>query len=364
MGPTLDHLPHFPCRPYAQADNKVTIESFDSDIEIQTEVLAASIQVRFFIRGLSGSLRLRFPKIKFRSNPKTVEEQARIFYRLVDVTESAILDTDYYTHLSRSLEDLEINLGLFPEVVDITPFIEVLVGEEARTKFFENLNVAGRWQEWLLQLRAVDKLLDAEAVRQHVGNLSISLIARNPQQAIHLLGVCQKDPKLSRLGEVFSNNMANGLQSIAADARTQAEEAILAWAVQCDVESWDIDLETGDIDFLSLRRRLDDFSLDVIPHVLWKLIGAIHARICDCDNDAGPLLDKFAWCVQQAEKLSPNWPRIPAALKLIAAGEIPRTVRDGGMILEKAVDDLPALDVATLNQYGVPQKIASFHLRY
>src|SRR5262249_34372924 len=74
------------------SDKQVKIESFDSDVVVQTDELASSIQVRFFIRGLSGSLRLRFPKVAYKTQLKTVEDQAIVFYRLANATVNAILD--------------------------------------------------------------------------------------------------------------------------------------------------------------------------------------------------------------------------------------------------------------------------------
>ena len=68
-----------------QADPQVRIESFEADIEVRAEDLAGLTTVRFVIRGLSGSLRLKFPKLDYKNEPKTIEEQARVFYRLVDV---------------------------------------------------------------------------------------------------------------------------------------------------------------------------------------------------------------------------------------------------------------------------------------
>src|SRR5262249_10462217 len=102
-------------------DKKVKIESFDSDIPVKTDELASSILVRFFIRGSSGSLRLRFPKVTYKRELKTPEDQAIVFYHLAHATVNAILDADYYTHQPRSLDELSADLGMFPEMVDLTP---------------------------------------------------------------------------------------------------------------------------------------------------------------------------------------------------------------------------------------------------
>src|SRR5690606_37379971 len=97
------------------------------------------------IRGLSGSLRLRFPKISCKKQPDTDEEQARVFYRLADSTVSAILDDDYYAHRLRSLNDIRTELLLIPDMVELAPFREVLLSSEARRKFLLELDLGEQW---------------------------------------------------------------------------------------------------------------------------------------------------------------------------------------------------------------------------
>ncbi|MCD6405483.1 MAG: hypothetical protein J7M19_06625 [Planctomycetes bacterium] len=129
-----------------RTDAQVKIESFDSDVHVLADELASPIQVRFFIRGLSGSLRLRFPKIIFKSQLKTPEEQTCAFYRVVDVTVNSILDSDYYAQQRWSIEDLDTDLGMFPDLVDLTPFREVV-----RTQRFDSdvewVGLGGRGRE-------------------------------------------------------------------------------------------------------------------------------------------------------------------------------------------------------------------------
>src|SRR5262245_6723779 len=141
-------------------DKKVKIESFDSDIPVKTDELASSILVRFFIRGSSGSLRLRFPKVTYKRELKTPEDQAIVFYHLAN----AIVDADYYTHQPRSLDELSADLGMFPEMVDLTPFREVLVRLEARNKFLLSIDLGEPWPRWGPHLQAIDELLESDAI--------------------------------------------------------------------------------------------------------------------------------------------------------------------------------------------------------
>jgi len=337
-----------------QADAAVTVESFDSDIEVRAEELASPIQVRFFIRGLSGSLRLRFPKIEYKREPKTVEEQARVFYHLVDITENSILDADYYTHLPRSLDELDIDLGMFPDMVDLTPFREVLTNASARAELIEKLDCGAPWQEWQPHLRALDQLLTSDAVSEHVTRLAEALAQAEPQRALQLIGVSQDDAKVGRVGAIAARSVAAQLQSIPAELRAQAESTLLSWAIACEEDSWDVHPGTGDISVLDLQWQLDDLSLDVIPSVLWKLIGVLHARLSKCDGGVRPLLDKYAWCIDQAKALPANHSKNPTALRLVAADRVPQAAQDGAKVLKQPVRDLGALDDGVLAQYGLP----------
>lgn len=337
-----------------QADTEATIESFDSDIEVRAEELASPIQVRFFIRGLSGSLRLRFPKISYRNDPKTVEEQVRVFYRLVDVTENSILDADYYTHLPRSLDELDIELGMFPDMVDLTPFREVLTSADARAKFIDNLDLGAPWQAWQPHLRALDELLVSNVVAKHVVELTKTLTKGNPSLAGRLLATCHGDPKMRRVGAVVACTVSGEFQSIKTEVRAQVEEAILSWAVDREQDTWDVDPESGEIIVLNLRWQTADLSLDVLPAVLWKLVGVLHARLVAANGDTGSLLRRFNWCMTAAKGLPPNHSKVSPALRLVAEHQVPSSITDGAKVLKDRVTDLRALDDAVLDQFGLP----------
>lgn len=337
-------------------DPQVKVESFDSDILVRGEDLAEAIQVRFFIRGLSGSLRLRFPKINYKSQLETPEEQAGVFYRLVDVTVSSILDADYYTHQRRSLDELEKldpNLALFPDLVDITPFREVLISEEARRDFLAAIDVSAAWSQWLPHLRAIDELLVSDVIRVHVVDVVGERARRDPGQVVRLLAACQTDAKLHRVGAAVAGALAAELQVIPAEMRAHAEEALLAWAINGERDRLDIDSETGEVTALTLRWHLDDLAIDILPAVIWKLVGVVHARLAE-GGDAAALLPKFAWCITVAKALPPHHSKSPAALRLVAAGRVPVSIADARRVLKEPVADLRALDEAVLGQFGLP----------
>lgn len=337
-----------------QADAKVTIESFESDVDVSAKELAAGIRVRFLIKGLSGSLRLRFPKITYRTEPASPEEQARMFYCLVDSTERRILDGDYYTHETRKLDEIEVESVMYPEVVDVTPFREVLVSEESRTEFFANIDVTEKWPKWHPHLRAIDELLGSDVVRHHVCGLVKSLLMAHPLRAIGMIGACRDDSLLRGIGNLVARVVADELQGVPADLRAKAEDELFSYAVVNDDTSWDVEVVSSKIVCFGLRRHLDEFSLELVTQLIGKLIGVLHSRLRSCEGDAGDLLEKLSWCVQQAKELSPNGPNTPVALRLIAARRVPATVSDGAKILTNAVADLPALDDEVLKQFGLP----------
>ena len=310
--------------------------------------------MRFFIRGLSGSLRLRFPKISYKSEPKTVEEQARVFYRLVDVTENSILDADYYTHLPRSLDELDIELGMFPDMVDLAPFREVLTSVDARVKFIDTLDLGAPWQAWQPHLRALDELLVSDVVARHVEELTKALAKGTPQLAVRLLATCHGDPKMGRVGAVVAHAVAGELQSIPAEMRAQVEEALLSWAVDQEQDTWDVEPGSGEIMVLNLRWQIADLSLNVLPAVLWKLIGVLHTRLAASNGNTGSLLHRFNWCMSAARDLPPNHSKVSPALRLVADSRVPSSIAEGAKVLKERVNDLQALDDAVRGQFGLP----------
>ena len=337
-----------------QDDPQVRIESFEADIEMHADDLAGLTTVRFVIRGLSGSLRLKFPKLEDKNEPKTIEEQARVFYRLVDVAEGTILDADYYTHQPRSLDELDVELGLFEDNVDLTQFREVLMNKDARREFFQSLDLSEMWHKWRPHLRALEELLPTAGVADHLAALAQEMIAQKPGQAAELLGVCQADAKTHQLGKFLAGVLADKLQAIPAESRGKVEAALLSWAVDHEKDSWDVDAGAGEILVYDLRWKTTDLSLDCLPAVLWKLVGVIHARLMAANGDAGKLLRQFDWCMKAAESLPPNHSKVPPALRLVAEGKVPISVADGGKVLKGRIADLAALDDAVLDQFGLP----------
>jgi len=337
-----------------QADPQVRIESFEADVDIRAEDLAGLTTVRFLIRGLSGSLRLKFPKLEYKNEPTTLEEQARVFYRLVDIAEGSILDADYYTRQPRSLDELDVELGLFEDNVDLTQFREVLMNKDARHEFFQSLDLSEMWHKWRPHLRALDELLPIAGVADHLAALAQEMIARNPCQAAELLGVCQTDGKTQRLGKFIAGILADKLQSIPAETRSRVEAALLSWAVDHERDSWDIDPDTGEILVYNLRWKTTDLSLECVPAVLWKLVGVMHARLMAASGDTGELLRRYDWCMEAAKSLPPNHSKMPPALRLVAEGKVPTAVSDGCKVLRNRIDDLAALDEEVLNQFGLP----------
>jgi DNA-binding NtrC family response regulator len=322
---------------------------------VQTDDLASSIQVRFFIRGTSGSLRLRFPKIAYKAQLETTEDQALVFYRLANATVNAILDDDYYTHQPHTLNDLSVDLGMFPEMVDLAPFRKVLVREDARRQFLLTMDLGQQWSKWDPHLRVLDDLVASEVILADVKSLLDDLVRRTPSMAVRLLSVCQDDAQKYRIGGLVARALAGQLQTIPAELRAQAEEAVLSWAVDREQESWDVEADTGEFGSLGLKWRIDDIAFDVLPVIVWKLLGVIHARltVSTADN-VDPLLRKYDWCVTVAKSLPAHHSKIPAALRLIAEGRVPKSVSEADRVLKSSVSSAHALDEAVLNQFGLP----------
>lgn len=337
-----------------RSDTNATVESFESDTPVDTSDLAAEIRVRFTIRGLSGSLRLKFPKVVYRKPMTTPEEQVRVFYRLVDVTVSSILDDNYYTTQKTSLDDLRVNPCLHPDLMDLAPFREVLVIAEARRSFLLDIDLNAAWHKWLPPLRAIDELLQSDVIAEDVKDIVQELVRLAPTVAARLLSTCRGDAKTYGLGGIVASALASGLQALPPVVRAQAEEQILAWTIEREVDSWEIDVEKSEFGALGLRWRIDDIAFDHLPAVVWKLFGVIHAKLTTSSDDVGCLLCKYDWCVTVAKSLPSNHSRNPAAFRLIAENRIPKSVSEATRVLKRPVSSIDELDEAVLNQFGLP----------
>lgn len=338
-----------------RADKQAKIESFDSDILVRAPELADHVQVRFFIRGMSGSLRLRFPKLAFAKHCETADAQAEVFYAVVNTAVDSILDADYYAEHQDTLQDLEGEAELFPDMADLARFKKVLSSSKNRAEFIRSFDVGAPRGNWLPHLRALDSLISAGKIEDHVHDLLAERTGQAPSTASKLLLECRLDPALFRLGRVTAAVLADKLQSLSPAIRPHAEEALLAWNVDHEDHAWGVDPNGGAITVGSLRWRIEDLSLDALVAVLRKLISAVlHGRLIAAKGDSGPLLSQFNWCVAVAKALPPNFSKLSAALRLLAENRVPTSTSEGAAILKSPPSDLQTLDDAMLQDFGLP----------
>lgn len=337
-----------------RSDPKVTIESFDSDIEVTAPDLASPLKARFFLRGLSGSLRLRFPTIRYKQQVSTVEEQVRLFYRVVDICENLILDADYYARMPRSLDELDAECGLFPDNVDLAKFREVLLSAPMRQEFFERVDLNDVWHKWQPHLRAIDELLPTAAVSEHVASLLHDLTGRAPRQAAGLLTACLADAKMHRVGDMVTTVLTHHLHTIPANDRACVEASLLSWALKMEKDTWGVDPDSDEIGVFNVRWTRSDLSLDILPTVLAKLLGLLHSRLVATSGDMSERLRCMNWCVSVARAIPSNLPQLHPALRLIAENKTPGSVTDAAKVLRQPVADLQSLDEAVLDQFALP----------
>lgn len=362
---SIDHA-HFQSRKYIQpdterlmevrSDSKAKIESFDSDITIRSDALSDDIQVRFFIKGVSGSLRLRFPKMSLVCQPSTPEEQANIFYRVVDKTVSAILDADYYAQHSYSLEDLDTGQEMFPEMVDLAPYRKVLTAETAREEFFSKLDMGEPWQSWQPHLRALNELVISEVIATHTQNILKNITKTAPLKVARLIDLCRQEPKLHSVGILATKALAGEIHAVSSDLRAKVEEALLSWAIDHETDSWRVDLEAGEINVYNLRWKPADLSLEWLHAALWKLVGLLHARLLNSrqEDNYSLLLQELDWCMTAAKALPTNFAKINTAFRLVAEQKVPSSISAGAKVLKEPVADMQALDNAVLDQFWLP----------
>ncbi len=337
-----------------RGDRQAKIESFDSDVSVRLPALAVPAQVRFFIRGLSGSLRLRFPKLTYTSQLVMPEEQAKVFYEIVDATVGLILDDDYYGQQPFSLADLDTDLGMFPDLVDLAVHKSVLLIADERRKFFEGIDLGAPWSQWQPHLRALEELLPIGDVFEHVKALADGLASRDPSHACRLLDQCHRDPKTPSLGDLVARVVAARLHAMPAAIRAHVEESLLAWAIERDRETWDVDPQNGTITAATLCWQRADLSPGALAPVLSTLMGVLHTRLTSSDDDVGSLLARFNWCMAVTKEAFPAPAGLPASLRLVAGDQVPASVGAGASVLKEPVRDLQSLDDAVLEQFGLP----------
>ena len=345
--------PEAPCMQDVRADEQVKIESFDSDIEVRCSDLDAPVRVRFFIRGLSGALRLRFPRLVLKGDTRKPDKQAEAFYRIVNATRDSILDANYYQENQESLEVLHGAPDLFPETVDLSMYRKVLNRPDCSEKFFAGINLNAPKAEWGPHLLALDQLVVTDAVRVHVEGLVGDLGTDRPLMAAKFLDECRTDARLSRLGAVAAAGLCAKLHEVPAETRAQVEGAFLLWAVAHAKDGWDVDADTGDLAVLKWRGRLESMVIGLRSAVLSNLMDRIHAKLAGTDGDVGPLLKKFNWCVATAKTLPSDHADCPVSLRLIIEGMVPACIGDGNKVLKEPVNSLEALDEGVLKHFGL-----------
>lgn len=337
-----------------QADAEVTIESFDSDIEMKDPALASSLHVRFFLRGLSGSLRLRFPKIRFKTEPTTAEDQARAFYQLVATAVRAILDADYYTHQPRTLDELDLDLGMFPDMVDLDPFREVLATPDARQKFLLEADFGDHWPAWKPHMRAIEMLVDADGVFRHCSDIIRELAIAQPHQAMAVLDVSRVDARTERLAGLVASACWDVIQQVPASHRAGLESLIFDWSLAQPAPVWSVNTSESIVQVGPVRMALADLSLGRIAALLAKLLDALHRRLKSEQTFLGPLLSQMKWCTDTIAEFSPSHIGLPAALQLIAAGKVPSSLANAARVLPDPAISFEQLDDGLLRGFGLP----------
>ncbi|MDD5727903.1 MAG: hypothetical protein PHV59_04980, partial [Victivallales bacterium] len=244
-------------------DAEVRLESFDSDIDVIDDMLQEQIRVRFFISGMSGSLRLRIPKIQFKKEPGDLEEQTKAFYKIVDIIARSIIDADFYVQNQYSLESLnKENPDLFPDLVDLAPYLQVLANNTHIEDFFNNTSFAESWTEWQPHLRAINQLIASEEIKTNTACIIKRITKSTPLKAALLLNICQNDSQLLELGNLIADIVQNNIHEIPSESRAQVEENLLAWAISHEEDRWDIVLETAEITVYNQQYKKDDVRID------------------------------------------------------------------------------------------------------
>lgn len=333
-------------------DENVLIESFDSDVDVETPEMSSAVEVRFMLRGTSGALRLAFPRIAFKKQFETVEEQVRVFYNIVDTTVKVILDGDYYARRQLTLEDLRGDPE-FPELADFQPHKVVLSNPSELKRFFDELDLSGPKTRWLPHLRAVSELVQAPALSVEVATLLRVMASQAPGSTIRLINVSARDAKMNSLAELVAGVLSAGKQRLGEELRLQAESALFDWAIGRQDVEWDVDLETERLSAAGLQWSTEELSLDALVAALGVVVPQLHRRLREAQGDCALLLAKYNWCVSVARKITKSVMNMPAWLRLIVNDRVPKSLLQSDRILQAPVRSWAILDDHTLNQFGL-----------
>jgi len=335
-------------------DNQVKIESFEAEIQVSSKELTTPAAVRFLVRGLSGALRLRFPRLDLRNASQKPDKQAEAFYRIVNETRDSILDVDYYESNQNEWKVLYEQQDLFPVTVDVTACRNMLTKPEARETFLTGLNACRPKHEWHPPLLALNEVVMKDSARKHVATLLADKVVEKPLEAARLLDECRVDPGLWRIGGIAAAALSAKQHEIPATERASAEGAILAWAVEREKDGWDVDNDTGEVTVLHWRGSLDNLAIGLRMRVVANLIDRVHAKLTNSDGNVGVLLKKFNWCVEAARGMPSQHSDCPSSLRLIVEGKVPKSLAEGIKVLKTPVSDLAKLDECILSQFGLP----------
>ncbi len=333
-------------------DPEVKIETFASEIMVTTPELVKPAAVRFEIQGLSGALRLRYPKMIYEKRMETIEEQARVFYGLVEETVKRILDEDYYAKEQLSLKEIE-RCAEFPEMAPTAPYKKVLQKVGERETFFKTFDLGNVKLRWLPHIKAIDELLKGDAVLESIDEHVGGFTERDPGQAVKLLMFCN-EYNLVELGMIVAERLSGIIHTLSGERHEHCTEVLLAWLVKHEEKTWDIDVGTGTIKVDNLEFIAEEIDLDSIQAILSKLIGVLHHRLNSSSKDIGADLEKYQWCIEAAKALPHSQSKITSAIRLVSLGRMPKSPGDSGRILQSPVDNFPDLDEAVLDQFGLP----------
>jgi len=337
-----------------ESDGGVTIESFDSDAQIEHPAVETDLRVRFFLRGESGTFRVRFPKINYRLKPKTVPEQARVYYELVERAFRAVLPEDFYSNERRRLDELSSYCGLSADMVDLEDYRYTLAMPDTRRQFLFETDFRGDWESWQPHLRAINELIESDLIAEDLAGAVRELAITAPRRARDLIAAASGDPKARRVAGIAGSACWDILQQVPAYYRAALESSILDWALKQPGEAWRVNTAGSVIEVGRVRIKLDSLSLERTNHMLVRLLGALHEQLLAKAGDLAKLLEQLHWTTEFVAGLSHVRVGAGPAIRLIAAGGVPKSLSDDARVLPQPPRDFTELDRGLWEGFGVP----------
>jgi len=217
--------------------------------------------VRFEVRAATGSIKLRFPRLRWAQRLTSYSSQSYAFYDLVDATLEKILGRDFFVRAGQA-EGLHRVDGLFPQWAPTGPFKDRLrTPKQRRAVLLDELDPAGFKADWVPWAHAYDEMLVSPKVVQDTAAALRELARRDGYRLMALLRECMA-LNYDRLGRQCFEAVRDSRDELPGPLEWDAVRVAAAWLLRSSNTSWNLDPEAEGVVAEGMAFRLDDLPAD------------------------------------------------------------------------------------------------------